>query len=232
MKTVLDYIELKRKNFEGIAFFKDVLCNTTLTGEQRLCWAPMFVPFVMGYADLNKYVFRDESVTNDPIQKEINKHTYEEDSHYRWLLADLQTLNLNPQLSMSDCTGVLWSDEFSESRILILRIAQLAATQSETYQRFVVIEAIEAMSITFFRNCVGIKTAAGEECQFFGEKHYKAEANHDIHHDKDGFCASAMELTTEQQVIAKEIVDEVFELFGTWSDSLTKFAREQLTKRK
>jgi len=48
----------------------------------------------MSFGDLNKYVFRDES-SNDPVQKMINEHTYEDDHHWHWFLRDLQVLGFD-----------------------------------------------------------------------------------------------------------------------------------------
>jgi hypothetical protein len=81
---------------------------------------------------------------------------------------------------MADAARIFWSPGFTESRFLVMKIARLAAMYPEPYQIFSMVEAIESISITIFRYCRGIKNRYGQECQFFGNKHYEAEAGHRI----------------------------------------------------
>ena len=230
MKTILEHIESKQQAFEKHPFFSEILCNTNLTGEQRLSWAPMMLPFVLGYADLNKYIFRNENAADDPIQAELNAHTYEEESHHQWMLADLEALSLDPEMKLSDTARMLWSTTFSESRVLTLRLAQLAATYPSPYQLFTMIESIEAVSITVFKNCRNIKNKYGKELQFFGNKHYNAEANHEIHHHGEE-AGPSITLDETQQTIAIKIVDAVFELLIDWTGQLHAYSIKQLKQK-
>lgn len=222
MKEVIDYIEKQRLKFERLPFFTELLDNENLPCEQRLAWGPGTVPFIMGYSDLNKEVFRNEANDADPAQHDLNMHTYEEDFHWQWMLDDLDILGANPNLTFSDAVRLIWSPDFRVSREVPLRLTSLVRT-TDTHGVFAIVEAIEAVSVTMFQHCQGIRLSNGKECQFFGTKHYLAESGHGI---KSEECKTAQEirLTDEARQAYCALVDQVFELFAKWVDSLCDFA--------
>jgi hypothetical protein len=230
MKSVLKHIEQQRQQFIEHPFIKEIVANRNLSGEQRLCWAPVVIPFMMGYSDFNKYIIHQDNNNSDPIQAELNAHAHEEDSHFQWMLNDLDVLGINHQLLLADAARFFWSEHPAPSRILLLKLAQLTARYPEPYQVYALVEAIEAISITVFSSCRDIRNKAGQACEFYGEKHYQAEANHDIHEhkDSDGDYAANLSLTTQQQQLTTALVDETFALFNKWSNSLLQFAQTQI----
>jgi hypothetical protein len=222
VERILSYIELKRQETEKGRFFLLLLGDHSIPGEKRLSWAPLIVPFIMGYSDLNKYIFRNEENQGDRIQKDLNIHTFEEDFHWQWMLDDFDVLGINANVSMADAARIYWSPGFTESRLLVMKIARLAAMYPESYQIFAMVEAIESISITIFRYCCGIKNRYGQECQFFGNKHYEAEAGHSI--KEEGVESLQIKLDDRQRRIAYEIIDEAFTMFRKWCDSLADFS--------
>jgi hypothetical protein len=229
MYEILSYIDECQKSYEQHNFFTKLLDNEYLTGKERLAWAPCVVPFIMGYSDLNKYTFRDESsaVNDDPLQRMLNIHTYEEDFHWQWMLDDLDKLGVNPKLTLSDAARIFWSPEMKASRQLCIEIAVLAS-QHDSSVVFAIVEAIEAVSITIFRHCQGIALESGVECEFFGTKHYLAEAGHLIKSETQP-KENLPNLTEEQRELAKSAVDRVFHLFDSWSSSLLTYAKTHAT---
>jgi hypothetical protein len=226
MQKVIDYIEEHRKTYENHAFFTRLLTDEWLPGERRLAWGPSVVPFIMGYSDLNKYVFRKDegNARPDQLQALLNAHTYEEDFHWQWMLTDLEKLGADSSMPLSDATRVLWSADFSHSRRLCLELAALAAG-APTYAVFAMVESIEAVSITIFTHCRGIALRDGRECEFFGTKHYMAEASHSIK-APEVEEKSLPSLDDAQREEAKRVVDRTFSLFDNWSGSLMRFALE------
>ncbi|WP_329349905.1 hypothetical protein OG226_23255 [Streptomyces sp. NBC_01261] len=182
------------------------------------------IPFIMGYSDLNKYVFRkgEEEAELDRLQALLNAHTYEEDFHWQWMLADLEKLGADRAMPLSDATRVLWSADFQHSRRLVLELAALAA-DAPTYAVFAMVESIEAVSITIFTHCRGIALRDGGECEFFGTKHYMAEASHSIKSPEIAEM-SLPSLDDAQREESKRMVDRTFALFDDWSGSLLRFA--------
>jgi hypothetical protein len=226
MKEVIDYIEERRKAYERHDFFVRLLTDESLSGERRLAWAPSVVPFIMGYSDLNKYVFRkgEGDAQLDHLQALLNAHTYEEDFHWQWMLNDLGKLGADGQMPLSDAARVLWGADFKHSRRLCLELTSLAAG-SPTYAVFAMVESIEAVSITIFERCRGITLEDGRECEFFGTKHYLAEASHNIK-SPEVAETSLPTLDQGQRDESRLMVDRVFSLFDDWSSSLLRFATE------
>ncbi|MEY9947148.1 hypothetical protein [Kitasatospora sp. GAS1066B] len=226
MHVVIDHIEERRKAYEGHDFFVKLLTDESLPGERRLAWAPSVVPFIMGYSDLNKYVFRkgEGDADIDPLQALLNAHTYEEDFHWQWMLSDLEKLRADSRMPLSEATRVLWGTEFKHSRRLCLGLASLAA-DAPAYAVFAMVEAIEAVSITIFEHCQGITLRDGRECEFFGTKHYAAEASHSIK-SPEVAESSLPTLDDLRRGEAMSMVDRVFLLFDEWSDGLLEFAIE------
>ncbi|WP_437524900.1 hypothetical protein WME79_36920 [Sorangium sp. So ce726] len=226
MHHVLSYIDKRQNGYERHPFFTELLDNQRLSARERLAWAPCVIPFIMGYSDLNKYVFRDESKAklDDPLQRMLNIHTYEEDFHWQWMLDDLDRLGVNPKLTLSDAARVFWSPEMKVSRQLCLEFAAIAS-KTQAFGVFAMVEAIEAVSVTIFKHCQGIVLESGVECEFFGTKHYLAEAGHLIKSEGQP-KATQMALTPEQRAEAEAVVDRVFEIFDAWSHSLFQYARK------
>ncbi len=224
MQEVINYIEEQRRLYEAHDFFAQLLADESLSGERRLAWAPSVIPFIMGYSDLNKYVFRkgEGDAELDRLQVLLNAHTYEEDFHWQWLLNDLDKLGADSRMPLSDATRVLWGADFTHSRRLCLELAALAS-DSPTYAVFAMVESIEAVSITIFKHCQGITMRDGRECEFFGTKHYAAEASHSIK-SPEVAESSLPALGLIQRKEAKLMVDQVFSLFADWSTSLLRFA--------
>jgi len=226
MQQVIDYIEERRASYENHEFITHLLDDESIPGEKRLAWGPTVIPFIMGYSDLNKYVFRkcEDDAQIDKLQELLNAHTYEEDFHWQWMLTDLEKLDADSSMHLSDAARVLWSSDFKHSRQLCLELAALAAN-APTYALFAMVDAVEAVSVTVFAHCRGITVRDGRECEFFGTKHYMAEASHSI---KSPEVEEAIlpHLDDAQREESRRMVDRVFSLFDDWSSSLLRFARE------
>ncbi|MFI7099141.1 hypothetical protein ACIBK8_07255 [Streptomyces sp. NPDC050161] len=229
MQEVIRYIEEQRKRYTDHDFFIRLLADETLSGDKRLAWAPSVIPFIMGYSDLNKYVFRKthEGAELDPLQALLNAHTYEEDFHWQWMLTDLAKLGADGQMPLSDASRVLWGADFQHSRRLCLGLAEMAAN-APTYVVFAMVESIEAVSVTIFEHCQGITLQNGQECEFFGTPHYLAEASHSIKSPEIETSELPL-LDAPQREQAKLIVDRVFSLFDDWSTALLNFALKNET---
>ncbi|GAA1913294.1 hypothetical protein GCM10009753_51790 [Streptantibioticus ferralitis] len=226
MQEVISYIEEQRKQYQGHDFFVRLLAHESLPGEKRLAWGPSVVPFIMGYSDLNKYVFRkgEGDAGLETLQVLLNAHTYEEDFHWQWMLNDLARLGADSRMPLSDAARVLWGEDFKHSRRLCLELAALASG-APTHVVFAMVESIEAVSITIFERCQGITLQGGQECEFFGTKHYQAEASHSIKSPEVEESILPV-LDTVQRAESMRMVDRTFSLFDDWSTSLLRFATE------
>ncbi|MEL6459738.1 MAG: hypothetical protein AAFQ91_16025, partial [Cyanobacteria bacterium J06621_15] len=114
MKEVLELIEQKRKEYAQLPLMK-FLVDENIDPLERLSWAPCFAPFAMTFKDVNAHVFRKEPA-DSPLQKMINKHSYEDGRHWRWYLEDLEKLEFNNSLRFTDALRFLWGEETQKTR--------------------------------------------------------------------------------------------------------------------
>jgi hypothetical protein len=129
-------------------------------------------------------------------------------------------------MTVSDVVRVFWSPEMRVSRQLCLEFAAIAS-RTPSFGMFTMVETIEAVSITIFRHCRGIHLRSGMECEFFGTKHYIAEASHLMKSDPEA-QHELPTLTIEQREQAILVVDQVFALFHAWCDSLLDYASKYM----
>ncbi|MGK7916350.1 MAG: hypothetical protein AB4038_12545 [Prochloraceae cyanobacterium] len=187
MKEVFALIDKKQQEFAESPFFK-FLQDTSLTPRQRLAFAPGFSHFVMSFKDLNKYVFRVETI-NNKIEALINQHTHEDDHHWVWFLEDLQKLGLNQSLSLNDSLKFLWSEETKTQRLVTNQL-YLLTYKANPIQKLVVMEAIEAISNVFLSATTQVtqelkvnqqlQGITKENYRYFGEHHLEVDSNHTI----------------------------------------------------
>ncbi|MEM6449778.1 MAG: hypothetical protein AAF703_05620 [Cyanobacteria bacterium P01_D01_bin.105] len=225
MKDVLAYLKGKKASYSRLPFF-DFLRDHNIPPEQRLAFAPSFAFFVMGFGELNKHAFRQEP-TIDEIQKIINQHTYEDDSHWVWFLEDLEKLDADESLSFSKTLKFLWSQENNFSRWTTYRLYQLTH-QASPVQKLVVIEAIEATAEIFLDLTSQIADQLQAERQttykYFGQHHFNIDANHTMHSDEAEQKVEDIVVPEAFKTRAYELVDEVFDLFTDFSDALLQYS--------
>ena len=225
MKDILAYLEGKKASYSRLPFF-DFLRDRTIPPQQRLAFAPSFAFFVMGFGELNKHAFRQEPTT-DEVQEIINKHTYEDDSHWVWFLEDLEKLDADESLSFSKTLKFLWSQENDFSRWTTYRLYQLTH-QASPIQKLVVIEAIEATAEIF----LDLTAQVAEQLQaerkttykYFGQHHLNIDSNHTMHSNEAEQKVEDIVVPEAFKARAYELVDEVFDLFTAFSDALLQYS--------
>lgn len=214
MKEVLAHIEKKKQEFAKLPLF-EYMRDTSIDPRQRLAWAPCAAPFAMGFRDLNRYDLRKESTT-DVIQELINRHTYEDESHWIWFLEDLEKLGFNQSLKFSESLKFLWGKETYRIRQVCHQIA-LHTFDKEPTVVLAGIEAIEETgNITF-----GTTAQVVEELQkmtqknylYFGRKHFNVENGHAMGtNDIEKFLIQ-IKFTDDQKKQSFELVEKIFEVF-------------------
>lgn len=110
MRAVMREIFRAKRGYSTLPLF-DFMRDDSMSPRERLAFYPCMAPFIMAFADLNKYVLRDESST-DPHQQLVNTHTFEDDHHWPWFLDDYTalgfdrpttTVNVLGSMSMTRC---------------------------------------------------------------------------------------------------------------------------------
>lgn len=226
MKEVFALIEAKKQEFAQTPFIK-FLQDKSIHPKRRLAFAPCFAPVAMGFADLNKYVWRDES-SKDPIQAIINQYTYEDDHHWIWFLEDMQDLDCDLCMNFNDALKFLWSDETQLSRQTIHEIYKYTYQAIPIY-KLVVIETIEAIADIFLPTTAlvteELKVTTNRQYKYFGDFHTISESNHTMHTSEVADEIANFYLDEETTKGAFELVNKVFDLFVVLVDDLVFIAK-------
>lgn len=230
MKRVLQHIEQRKAELARSPFIA-FLGDASIEPRQRFGFAPCIAPFVMGFADLNKYVLRDEAST-DPIQKLINTHTREDDHHWGMFLRDLRTLELNGPLEFTGAIEQLWGEHSKKARQLIYGLVALISAESPV-MRLVIVECIEAAgsvgSSRFTQAAREFEAMTGKRLLYFGEAHERLETGHLTGGENVEETVAGLELTPEQVERARGLADRTFALFHAMGDELLAYARRSQT---
>lgn len=226
MKEILEVIEKKQKEFSEIPFFT-FLKDRNITPHQRLSFTPVFAPFVMGFGELNRSVWREEPAS-DPIQVIVNQHTREDDSHWIWFLEDIQKLEFNLSLDFTEALNFLWSDKTESSRHTIYELYRLTYRVSGI-QKLAAIEAIEAIAELFFTGTTQvvqeIQTRTEQDYRYFGLNHLSADTTHTMHSLETETLIENLQLTTQEREEALKRVESVFSIFTNFFDFLMDYAQ-------
>lgn len=222
MQAVLDHIEARRQAYVSLPLF-DHLRDPGADPAGALTFMRNAAHFVMSFADLNKFCFRDEIQTGG-WQDDVNTHTYEDDHHWPWYLADLKTLGLDDQMSFTDALQFLWADANRETRLLSYRLWALAE-RAAPLERMVIIEAIEATGLVFFGGLVSVSHRIPEgrlsrPLIYVADHHFAVEQGHAAGQATHDERLAQVELGDADRRRYIRLVDTVFDHFVAWSAEL------------
>jgi len=233
MKDILELIQRKGQEFGQLELF-ELFKNSSITAKDKMLWVPYFSPFIMGFSELNKSVFRKEA-TDDKLQEIINQHTYEDESHWVWFLKDIEILGLDKSVKFTDSLKFLWSEDTKYTRL----VCQQIAIQTQNAEPVIVIIAIQCLEETFKIGLSAISPLIKElekvterKFYFFGEIHTEVESNHSNHSKDVQVFLETLELTPEQNVAAREVVDSIFKLMTNSMNELLRNARQEINNAK
>jgi hypothetical protein len=232
MRRALEYIAKKKELVYHWPFFVH-LRDQTVPSVERLAFVPAGAPFIMAFADLNKYVLNVPE-TKDPLQELINVHSEEDATHFRLYLKDLKTLGYDTPVNFSDTLKFLWSDERKHCRQTCYLLTAMLASASSTL-RLVVVEAIETAGAAgfevFSELAVEYHAATGKELVFFGPFHKKLETGHTMGTDDIEEKLHSLVLSDEESARARTLADDVFNIFGVMMQELFDYVRKPPAKR-
>lgn len=224
MKEIQALIETKKQEFAKNPLF-DYLHDETVGLKQRLSWLPCFVPLGMSFTDILRYeIFQENPQTQ--VQRILNNHVREDETHYHWLLEDLQKLDLNPTQDFTDSVKFIWGEENKVCRMCNIHIAQIIY-QAEPVIILVLLECIEAGGNVVFNNTAPVAERLSEETgqvyRYLGKHHLKREIGH-VTGNVEKIVAS-IELTPEQTVKAVEVVERMFQIHTDYAHELLRYAK-------
>jgi hypothetical protein len=226
MREVRAFIEQKKQEFAQLPLFQ-YMQDKSIDPRQRLAWAACLAPFAMNFGDLNKYVLREEP-SNSKIQDIINKHTYEDDHHWKWFLDDLEKFGIDRSMKFSDAMKFFWSEETQKTRQVCNQMVAFSY-QAEPIIKLVVIEVIEATGTV----ALPLMAQVSKELQkvsalnyiYFGEHHCKVETGHATGTDNIEQIIESIVLTPAHKAKALEIVEKLFQSFTESIEEMMTFAQ-------
>jgi len=226
MQAVLDHIEARREAYSDLPLFRH-LRDPGSDPAGALTFMRNAAHFVMSFADLNKYCWRDEANPGG-WQADVNAHTREDDHHWPWYLSDLIGLGLDHELSFTEALQFLWSDANRETRTLSYRLWSLSEPATPL-ERMIIIEAIEATGVVFFGDLVSCARRIPEgrlsrPLIYVADHHFAVEQGHGAGKATHDERLTEEKLTPAERERYLDLVDRVFELFTAWSAELHRHA--------
>ena len=226
MKRVLALIEQKRPEFEQLPFFQ-FLRDESIDLKKRLAFAPSVTTFAMEIRDLNRYIFREEP-SSDYLQQIINRHTYEDDTHWLFFMEDIVTLGIDRPMQFSDSLKFLWSDETRKIRRLCSHLGRMTY-KADPRLKLAVIEAMETTGNIFLQATVPLaeqlQAITKQEYVYLGINHLNVEDGHPLGTDNIVEILESIQLTEEIEAKAFELVEETFTLFAEMVDEMLTFGK-------
>jgi hypothetical protein len=228
MRRALNYIAEKKALLSELPFFAH-LRDRTISPVERFAFVPAGAPFIMAFADLNKYTLH-VAEPKDALQELINVHSEEDATHFKMYLKDLEILGFDVPAKFSDTLKFLWADERKHCRQTCYLLTAMLASASTTL-RLVIVEAIEAGgSVAFkaFSELAGeYRVVTGKELVFFGPTHEKLETGHTIGTDDIEERLRSLVLSDEETVEARRLVDDVFEVLSAMMQELHVYVQKR-----
>jgi hypothetical protein len=226
MKSVFDYIATKSREFAERPLFVH-LRDSNIDPCERLRFVPSSAHFILTFADLSHF-FLKEPAPKDRYEELINIQLSEEDDHWKWFLADLTNLGLDPTLRFTDALRFVWSDATVKTRKLAYDICKLTA-KLNSLEKLVMLHAMEATSRIAFEAAQPAGRAAGEKLQrnlvFFGPHHLEMELQHTFEDDATHKEIVGVALDTETRARLCTVVDSVFNSFVEFIDESYECAK-------
>ena len=226
MKPVLDHIKSRTEEFSRLPVFA-YMADQSIAPEQRLSLAPCMAHYVMTFADMNAYVFREEPAQNK-YQHLVNIHTREDASHWPWFVADLKRLGLDRRFAFSEVLEFLWGEETVKSRLLSYEMCRLTL-QATPLQKLVIVECVEATGNIFLglASRIGreLEQATGTQYIYYGPHHFGCESGHTMGTQDVEQQLESIQLAEEERGTALALVDKVFALYTDFVGELLAYAK-------
>lgn len=210
IKALIKERDLRYAKHPFIQFLQD----TSIDPYKRLSFLPHTMFFVMSFADINRFLLRDEG-SSDPIQQMMNTHGEEDGKHWAWSLRDLTIMGYDPELRYTQSIKALWSNKTIATRRFCYDIVHICLS-SPPILKLVMVEAIEAMGKVALEPTVAVTQEIGynEKLLYLGQHHLDREIGHAIGSD---------EKDIEQIVIPDELRPRAMAIVNRLYDGMEAF---------
>jgi hypothetical protein len=242
-QEVLKYIASQSRKQAETEFLKFVK-NGDFSARLRLSFAVCMAPLAMGLSDWFIHALRDYSHAPVPKSKEkeeedlklrdaLYKHTVVDENHWEWFLGDLQILDLDKSMSLTDALRLLWGRHSSHSRLIIYKLIALSRSASPI-MRLTALETFEqgaAVAFKLFRDagCEICKEEGLPALSYFGMVHKEQEDQHGgAEIQSIPTLIFEYKWTAPEVAEAKKFVDEVCDYYTNLGKELLAYARKAM----
>ena len=225
MRDVLAYVEQQVAALDDHPLFTWLASDET-PPKDRLMILPSVAQVAMGFRDVNKWVLRYPHASDD-LERGINVHTFEDQTHSRLFLEDWRRLGLDRRLGW-DASDTLWWLFEAESNELIrghcmyfLSIA--AADRGDPLLRFAHAEVGELCARELFFKHISAVAAqlsarTGLTMRYLGAHHIEAEGEG----AEEVFESLVLDPGRRQR--ARELADVMIGVFSGILDAIYEYA--------
>lgn len=227
MREVQRYLDSKSAHYGRLPLF-NFLRDSTINPRDRLAFVPALAHFVMTFADIYAVVLREEP-PRDRFQELVNAHTYEDGGHWKWYLADLASLELDPVSRYSDFLKAIWGESTAKTRLLSYRICRLGLG-ADSMSKLVLVQCIEAAGKVSLEAAAPVGQELGrhlgKNLVYFGPHHFDTESEHTLEDATVHKWLEDLELDSERRARMRWIIDEAFQAFTEFSKELMNFTTQ------
>jgi len=230
MEEVLRWVQKRGAVLNTHPFFEWVESDETPL-EARLLFLPCMANFSMGFRDVNKWVLRYPHAEN-ALQRGINIHTFEDQTHSRLYLEDWRRLGLDERLGWRASDTLWWlflaeaNEPARDHGVYLLSMA--AADGNDPLLRFAQMEVIEACGAVFFKRVAQVTQRFTEKTgvvlPYLGMHHLALESGHMDCED----LFESQPLDHERRAQALKLVDTLFDIFTDTFDMWLRYARSHV----
>lgn len=225
MKVIFEHITKKSQSFTEHPLFV-YLRDTRIDARERMQFVPAMSHFVMTFADLYHF-FLTEPTPQDRYHELVNTHLSEEGTHWKWFLADLTNMGLDPTIPFTDALRYLWSDSTIKTRRLAYEICKMSAGLT-SIEKLVLVQSIEATGRVGLEAAVPAGSEAalriGKNLVYFGNHHLDTERQHTLEETDIHNSLESVVLDEPTTLKLLSIVDQVFMHFASFVDETLQIA--------
>lgn len=197
-------------------------------GDRALRFLPLWIPDIMGYADLMTYAlpFRDPA---SPPERALNRRVALLASHHRLFAGDAAALQLDRRLNWTagETLGFLgYRSETDLQRESMAAFLDIAYRNPGPVIRFWLMEALQGSGEAFFQHG-GVLARAVEEqhgvrLDYLADRHPLAHPVFDPDPEADAVVFTRLPVTEEERDVALRAIDTVFDRLEAQFDQSLK----------
>ena len=184
MEAVLKHVGDRTERLHAHPLF-GWIDSDQVSPEAKMMMLPSLVNFTMGFRDLNLWVLR-YPYPRDELERGIDIHTFEDQTHSRLFLSDWRALGLDRHLGWQASDTLWWlflAEDNEVPRIQGAYLRALAVTDgADPLLRFAHSEIMEACGSVFFQHVAKVAEAltgsTGIDYRYMGPYHLARESGH------------------------------------------------------